>query len=136
MVQVFCDKKGSGKTKALIDMANKRVQASKGDVVYIHDDKRPMLELNRKIRFVATEEYDLKDYSSLYGFLCGMLSGDYDIETVFIDGLSNIIHGKIDDTAHLFFDIETLAKKYGVHFYININHEEEIVPEFIRKYVS
>jgi hypothetical protein len=136
MIQVFCDKRGAGKTKTLINMANDRIIASKGDVVYIDDDSRPMLQLDRRIRFVATEEYGLKDYNSFYGFLCGMLSEDYDIETVFVDGLFNIIPGNISDAAHLFLDLESLSKKYGLHFYININHENEELPEFIKKYVA
>ena len=52
MIHVFCGKRGSGKTKALINMANDSIQEAKGDVVYIDDDKRHkqhlplLLELN------------------------------------------------------------------------------------------
>jgi DNA polymerase III delta prime subunit len=40
MIHVFCNKRGSGKTKALINLANEKVLESKGHVVYINDDKR------------------------------------------------------------------------------------------------
>jgi hypothetical protein len=138
MIQVFCDGRGSGKTKALINMANNKVNHSTGDVVYIDDDTRPILQLDRKIRFVATEEFNINDHNTFYGLLCGMISEDYDIQTIFIDGLFNIIPGKMRDAAHLFLSLERMSQKYGIEFYININSEskDEELPEFIKKYVA
>ena len=90
MIQVFFNNRGSGKTKALINLANEKAYCCKGNVVYIDDDERPLLELDRKIRVISTKNFKLSDYNSFYGFLCGILSEDYDIDTIFIDGLSNI----------------------------------------------
>ncbi|MGE5626938.1 MAG: hypothetical protein ACM3X7_02350 [Solirubrobacterales bacterium] len=135
MIHVFCNKRGSGKTKALINLANEKVLESKGHVVYIDDDRRPLLELDRKIRFVDTGDFDLKQEDSFYGFLCGIISEDYDIDTIFIDGLLNIIDMDINDGAHLFSQLEKITNKHNIEFYININGEEE-VPEFIKRYVA
>lgn len=135
MIQVFCNKRGSGKTKALINMANEKALANKGHIVYVDDDKRPIFDLSRKIRFISTCDFCVDDYNSFYGFLCGILSEDYDIDTIFIDGLFNIVKGKLQDAAHLFFSLEKLEKQYNVNFYININ-EDESIPEFIKKYVA
>lgn len=136
MIQVFCNKRGSGKTKALIDLANRKAAEVTGDVVYIDDDSRPLLQLNNKIRFIATKEFNLRDYNTFYGFLCGVLSEDYDIQTIFIDGLSNVVQGNLKDAAHLFSDIEYLSTTYNVEFYINANADEEDIPEFVKKYVA
>lgn len=136
MLHVFCDMKGSGKTKALIQSANEKINSSKGNIVYIDDDNGPILHLDRKIRFVSTEQFGLKDYNDFYGFLCGILSQDYDISTIYIDGLFNIIEGNIEDAAHLFYSIEKLSREYNVEFYLNINHEKDSIPEFIKKYVA
>ncbi len=135
MIHVFCNKRGSGKTKALINLANEKVLASKGHIVYIDDDRRPLLELDRRIRFIATNEFYLKNQESFYGFLCGILSEDYDIDTVFIDGLFNIVEENLHDAAHLFGLIEKLMDKNNVDFYININGDKEM-PDFIKKYVA
>lgn len=135
MIQVFCDKRGAGKTKKLILMANKMVDSNKGDVVYIDDDKRPIFELNRKIRFISTNDYELNDYDGFYGFLCGILSENYDIDTIFVDGLFNIVEDNPQNAAHLFCSLEKISKDNGVNFYININEESEL-PEFIKKYVA
>ena len=117
-------------------MANEKVLSTKGNIVYIDDDTRPLLELDRKIRFITTYEFDIKDYGSFYGFLCGIISEDYDVDTIFIDGLSNIVRGNLKDAAHLFCELENLAHEKGVEFYINVNDEEHCIPEFLLKYVA
>jgi len=136
MIHVFCNKRGSGKTKDLITLANETAKIAKGDLVYINDTNRQLPEIHRPIRFIATNDYKLDSYEGFYGFVCGILSENYDIETVFVDGLSNMIHGDIEDAAHLFFDLEKLAHKNNVEFYINVNHEKDEIPEFIKKYVA
>ncbi|MHC6178529.1 hypothetical protein ACYUJ6_01460 [Clostridium sp. JNZ X4-2] len=136
MIHVFCSKRGSGKTKKLIGLANEKAMIGRGHIVYVDDDKRPLCELNRKIRFIATSDFNLKKMETFYGFLCGILSEDYDIDTIFIDGLFNIIDGNLKDMSHLFYDIEKLSVEYRVNFYISINEEEEKIPEFIMKYVA
>ena len=136
MIQVFFNNRGSGKTKALINLANEKACCCKGNVVYIDDDERPLLQLDRKIRFISTKNLKLGDYSSFYGFLCGILSEDYDIDTIFIDGLCNIIPMDIGDAAHLFSGLENLTKEINVQLYININSDNQPAPEFIKKYVA
>ena len=79
MIQVFCARRGSGKTKRLIELANHQQLEAKGDSVYIDDDSRPMLQLNRSIRFIDTMEYGVRDCSDFYGMLCGIISSNYDI---------------------------------------------------------
>ena len=82
MIQVFCARRGSGKTKRLIELANHQQLEAKGDSVYIDDDSRPMLQLNRSIRFIDTMEYGVRDCSDFYGMLCGIISSNYDIENM------------------------------------------------------
>ena len=40
MIQVFCARRGSGKTKRLIELANNQMVDAKGDSVYIDDMRR------------------------------------------------------------------------------------------------
>lgn len=136
MICVFCGEKGSGKTKELIRLANEKALTSKGNLVYIDDDSRPSCELKSSIRFISTDDFILKEYKSFYGFLCGILSEDYDIETVFIDGLGNIVKEGLKDAAHLFYHLEDISERYEVDFYININEVEKNVPEFVKKYIA
>lgn len=136
MIHVFCGRKGSGKTKALIQLANEKVDEVKGNIVYIDDDTKAALELSRKMRFVATNEFGLKNNNDFYGFLCGMLSRDYDIDTIFVDGVFNIVEDKLEPTAQLFSKMESLAKKYNVEFYVNVSYECLNPPEFLKNYIA
>ena len=135
MIYVFCNKRGSGKTKALINLANEKFQVGKGHIVYINDDNRPMFQLNKGIRLISADGFGLKKQESFYGFLCGIISEDYDIDTICIDGLFNIIEENLQNAAQLFCLIEKLSVESGVDFYINVNGDNEM-PEFIKKYVA
>ncbi len=137
MINVFCNKRGSGKTKALIQLANEKVHEAKGHLVYIDDDRRPMYDLDRRIRFISTEDFELKDYHGFYGFLCGILSENYDVDTIFIDGLNNIVSCSLEDMAHLFFKLEKITKEHSVNLYVNMNCDSvgEEIPDFIKKYL-
>ena len=50
MVKIMVGKKGSGKTKKMIDSANDQVMSSKGSIIFINNDKRLSRELNYRMR--------------------------------------------------------------------------------------
>ena len=67
MIQVVAGKKGSGKTKRIIDMANLATKDSKHDIVFIDDDNRYMFDLRHEVRFINASEYDIaNDQMSTY----------------------------------------------------------------------
>ncbi|MGL5085336.1 MAG: hypothetical protein ACRC68_06390, partial [Clostridium sp.] len=69
--------------------------------------------------------------------LCGLISQNYDIENIYIDELSNIIKGQINDYSALFKKIEMLSQKFKFNIYINVNCEDiNNIPEFIKEYVA
>lgn len=136
MIQVFCNKRGSGKTKRLIDLANSQLIGAKGDSVYIDDDSKYCRQVDRKIRFISTEDFGIMDCDSFYGLICGIISENYDVENIYIDGILNIVSCSIKDTAYLFKKIYDLSIKYKFNVYMNVNYDHEEIPEFIREYVA
>jgi hypothetical protein len=134
MVNVFCDKRGVGKTKVLISMANEKVLSDKGAVVYIGDDYAPCYVLDRRIRFVCTKDFDSIDADSIYGFLCGLISGNYDIDAVYIDGIFNVSSSISKEEALLFHNIEKISSKNGIDFFINVNIYSDEIPNYIEQY--
>ena len=79
MIQVIAGRKGSGKTKRIIDMANKASQDSKHDVVFIDDDNRYMFDLQHKVRFIDASEYNLDNDQMFIGFLSGAIAQNFDV---------------------------------------------------------
>jgi len=135
MVKVFYGKKGIGKTKHMLDSANGLVKDSKGNVIYIDDDNGLMLKLDRSIRFVNILDYPVKGKEAFLGFLCGIASQNYDIETIFIDGLTYIVEQSAEELSKFFEGIDKLAAEHNVDFYMSINGDENNVPAFIEKYI-
>ena len=74
MIQVIHGKKGSGKTKRILDQANEAIKEHKGDVIFIDDDNRYMYDLRHEVRFVNAGEYGSDSPEMFFGFLCGMLA--------------------------------------------------------------
>ncbi len=135
MVKVFYGKKGTGKTKHMLDSANGLVAQSKGNVIYIDDSNELRLKLDHAIRFVNILDYPVQGADPFLGFLCGIASQNYDIETIFIDGLTYIVDQSADELSKFFDGIEKLSKEHNVDFYMSINGDESNTPAFIAKYL-
>ena len=52
MVKLLIGRKGSGKTKQMIDLANQSLEQRDGSIVFINKDNRLMLDLKYRIRVV------------------------------------------------------------------------------------
>ena len=72
MIQVVYGKKGTGKTKHIIDMANASIKEATGSIVFIHVNKDYMYELDRGVRFIDSTEYRVKGPKMLSGFIAGL----------------------------------------------------------------
>ncbi|MCI5564162.1 MAG: twitching motility protein PilT [Clostridiales bacterium] len=134
MIQVIHGKKGSGKTKKILDMANAAIQEHKGDVIFIDDDKRYMFDLRHEVRFVDAGEYGSDSPEMFFGFICGMLSQNFDISVIFVDAFLKLIKTDIESAEKFFRRLENLSAKHNVHFVLSVNVDDAIAPEFVRKY--
>lgn len=133
MIRLIYGKKGSGKSKKLLDLANAEVARATGNLVYLDDDNRCMYDLQHEIRFINTSDYGIDNMDQLYGFVCGILSGDFDISAIFIDGLKKMIKKHDGDLEAL---LKKLDEKFGdVTAHIVISGSEE-APEFLQKYIA
>ena len=90
MIKLIVGNKGSGKTKALVRMANEAVVTTSGNVVCVEKDLKLTYDLNHQVRLIDTDNYKIGNYDQLYGFLTGVLAGNYDITEMFIDGTMRI----------------------------------------------
>jgi thymidine kinase len=136
MVKVIYGTKGAGKTKTLIDTANQLVEESTGDVVFIDDSNQLMYDLKHKIRFINISEFPVSCSRGFAGFICGLIAEDYDINGIFIDGLTYILKQKIETLQELFEDIKEISKKYNIMFYFSINGDPETMPEFLKEFIA
>ncbi len=134
MIKVFYGKKGTGKTKQMLESANTIVKESNGAVVYIDDSNELLMKLSHKIRFINILDYPVFGSEAFLGFICGVASQNYDIETIFIDGLTYIVHQDAESLKKFFDGIAKISEEHKADFYISINGDEETMPSFIRQY--
>lgn len=134
MIQLIYGKKGSGKSKKLLDMANKEAVEAHGNIVYIDDNNRCMYDLKHQIRFVNINEYGIGSVDSLYGFICGMIAGDFDIHSFYIDGLKKILYKEDADIKLLLKKLDKVLKDKNA--YIIYSSESEEIPKYLSKYIE
>ena len=134
LIQVIAGKKGSGKTKRIIDMANLATKDSKHDIVFIDDDNRYMFDLRHEVRFINASEYDLANDQMFMGLLCGVVAQNFDIGLICIDAFKKLIKNELETTEWLFSRLENISEKHSVDFAISVSADVEELPEFIKKY--
>ena len=135
MIQVIAGKKGSGKTKRIIDMANKATQESKHDIVFIDDDNRYMFDLRHEVRFINAGEYDLLSDQMFMGFLCGAVAQNFDVGLIFVDAFKKLIKAELNTTEWLFKRIKAISEKHSVDLVLSISADVDELPDFIKEYV-
>ena len=134
MIQIIFGKKGSGKTKRILDMANASVKEAKGNVLFVDDDMSYTLSLKPQVRFVDASEYNVKGEYSFYGFLAGILACNYDISVIYVDAFLKLVQTDPNDLVDFFAKLERLVENAGCDMIISFSDDAANVPECIRKY--
>ena len=120
MIQIIAGEKGEGKTKRLLDMANEAGKASNGHVV----------------RFVETSGFVMSGQEVLFGFICGILSQDNDIEKIFIDGIGNIVKDISNEDLEKFIqELEKTSADSNVDFIMIVSAKVSSLPASVQKYL-
>ena len=116
MIRVIVGKKGSGKTKQVIEMINSAVDTEHGNVVCIEKGEKLMLDISHKIRLVEASDYDIADYTAMKGFISGLYAGNYDITHIFIDSLTKIIGAEVNFETEKFLDwLNAFSRKNNMY---------------------
>ena len=136
MIKVLIGKKGSGKTKTLIDSVNNAAHKAEGNVVYISSDtKRHMFDIKHSVRLVDTSAFVIKTYDEFYGFLCGLISNNFDITNIYVDSIFKIVGVTLEGMDKFFEDVENLCESYNIDFMFTLSMEAAGAPEYIKKYL-
>ena len=135
MIKVIFGKKGSGKTKRIIDMANDAVACQNGDIVFVDDDNRYMFDLRHEIRFINACEYGISSPKMFTGFIAGLIASNYDISLLFIDGFLRITNADLGLLAPFFAALAALAQKGRLDIILSISGDPDEAPGFLKEYI-
>ena len=128
MVKLIVGKKGTGKTKKLISLANDAVEASNGNVVVIEKGSKLTYDVTHKARLIDTEQYSISGYEAFFGFLSGLCAGNYDVTDVLVDSTFKIGGQNIDEFSAFIEKINALAAKTETQFTFLVSADESELP--------
>jgi hypothetical protein len=135
MIQIISGEKGKGKTKILIEKANTEVRAAKGNIVYLDKSNKHMYELSNKIRLENVRDYFIENQSEFIGFICGILSGNHDLQTIYLDSFLKIAYINDNDFEIVFSKLEKISETFHVDLVLSVSMNADQLPESVKKNV-
>ena len=131
MINLIPGKKGTGKTKVLVEAIKKAAESATGNVVCIERGMQLTYDLPHKVRLADAEEYGINSYDCFYGFAAGFLASNYDIQEIFVDGILKIGGRDYDELAKFLDKISRLSDLTGTVFTFTVSTAKENLPESI-----
>ena len=131
MINLIPGKKGTGKTKILVDSIKKAAENATGNVVCI---ERGTYDLPHNVRLADAEEYGINSFDSFYGFVAGLMAGNYDIQEVFVDGILKIGGRDYDALGNMLEKVAVLTKDVNVTFTVSADVDE--LPAKVKAFIK
>ena len=135
MLKLIIGVKGTGKTKALINLVNTAAAESKGDVVCIEKGSKLRFDVKSTVRLIEAEEYVIDNAQALYGFIEGSLASNHDITDLFVDYALKICN---NDAAAFDNFVELVAKlsdKLNINVVMTSSIPVEEASAVVNKYI-
>lgn len=136
MIKAIMGLKGTGKTKALADLANQAVAADHGNVVYIEKGKTLMFTINSRARLVNIEDYAISDFDAFYGFVAGLIAGNHDITEIFIDSITKICAPDLDAVEAFLVKAKKLSDTYNVNISVTISGDTAAASDGLKAFLA
>lgn len=133
MISLIIGGKGSGKTKQMIEMINNSIKTTDGNIVCIEKSMKLTYDLDHKCRLIDVDEYHIQGYDMLYGFVAGILAGNYDIKELYIDGVLKIGGYDMEGLGTLLDELNVLAGE-DVKLVVTVSADDDKLPQSVKKY--
>ena len=131
MVTLLIGKKGAGKTKKLIALANEAVAASSGNVVVIEKGAKLTYDVTHKARLIDTDQYSICGFDMLYGFISGICAGNYDVTDILVDSTFKIAPEAISGLESFTKKLQDLSETTSTNIVVLVSADEADIPESI-----
>lgn len=129
MVEIIAGEKGKGKTKYLLDMVNSSVEAATGNIVFLDKSQKHMHDLNSKVRLITVTDYPITNCDEFLGFICGIVSQDYDLQEMYLDSFLTIANIEDGQLVHAIEKLDVISEKFNVKFILSVSKDESMLPE-------
>ncbi len=126
MIKLIIGKKGSGKTKKLVDLVNEATANSLGNVVCIEQGDTLTYSVTHKARLIDSVYYGISGYGEYYGMICGIKAGNNDVTHIFGDATLRIGSRNYDELVAF---LERVSKIEDVEFLFTVSADKEELPK-------
>ena len=94
-----------------------------------------MFDVDHKVRFINAEDYHIHNADMFIGFVCGILSSNFDVGTVFVDAFLKLCHKDLQDTQEIVSVLDKLGTKHDVDFVLSLSADPEELPDFLKQHL-
>ena len=115
-------------------MYKRQTKTSAGNIVVIEKSMKLTTEINHKARLLDVDEYDISGAQMFYGFVAGVLAGNYDITELFVDGLLKVVDHNMDEAAKVLAEIDKITAN-NVEVVVTVSANADDLPPEIKKYL-
>ena len=134
MIKIITGKRGSGKTKVLIDAIHEAEKNSNGNVVAIQKGSGLNTDITYKVRLVNIEDYAVEGIDAFYGFVAGILSSDHDCTDIFVDGTLKITGRDYEQVGAMRERLDKISADTTITLTISADNSE--LSDNIKKFIS
>ena len=131
MVKIITGKKGTGKTKILIDMINEASKKSDGYVVCIDKSEKLRYDIPTNVRIVDTDANSIYSFEAFYG----LVAGNYDIKEIFVDSILKVGGADFEALGAVLNKIDKLTGS-DVKVTFTVSAELADLPESVSKFAK
>lgn len=128
MINLVLGEQGVGKTKYLVEEANKEKEKGNNNIVFVDTDDSQINTLDHKVRLINAKSYKVANIDGLLGFVGGILARDYDIGKIYLDGIYDIIDINKDNIEELSKRLKDLSEYSKSDIYLGLDWTKEDVP--------
>ncbi len=136
MVEIIAGAKGKGKTKFLLDKVNSAVIEADGNIVYLDKNQKHTHELSNRVRLINVSDYPIFNRDEFIGFICGIVSQDYDLQEMYLDSfltIANLEDELIEEAADTIKAIEDISNRFQVKFILSVSRDEADLPDSLKE---
>lgn len=128
MITFVLGPSGSGKTRWLIEQANAEKKRGNGNIAFIDSDDSHIFSLDHGVRLINAADYGISNVDQFYGFVSGIVSRDYDLEKIYVDGIYEIVN--VYDGLEVIVDkLSRVTDSNNVEILIGLDKKKEDLPK-------
>ena len=91
-------------------------------------------DVSHAVRLIDVDEYKISGYDMLYGFIAGILAGNYDIVEVYLDGVLKIGNRDLDGLGAMMAELDAIAGE-NIKIVVTVSADEDMLPDSVKKYL-